>query len=152
VVPFQRFLDDTRDDVWRFLVAAVGRQEADDCFQETFIAAMRSYPDLKPGSNLRGWVLTIANRKAIDHHRAARRGPIASDALPEQEHHDNHSDDVLWTRVRELPDKQRGAILLRYAADMTHREIARALGCSEEAARRSTHEGLEKLRTEVSAP
>ena len=152
MIPFQRFLDNNRDDVWRFLVAAVGRQDADDCFQETFIAAMRAYPDLKSGSNLRGWVLTIANRKAIDHHRATQRRPVPSDSLPEQEHHDSHTDGEIWDRVRELPDKQRGAILLRYAADMTHREIAIALGCSEDAARRSAHEGLEKLRAEVPAP
>ena len=46
--PFQRFLEDHRDDVWRFLVAAVGRTDADDCFQETFMAAMRAYPDSVP--------------------------------------------------------------------------------------------------------
>jgi RNA polymerase sigma factor (sigma-70 family) len=146
VIPFQRFLDESRDDVWRFLVAAVGRQEADDCFQETFLAAMRAYPRLKPGSNLRGWVLTIANRKAVDHHRASKRNPLPSESLPEPEHRDLHPDNEIWQRVRELPEKQRAALLLRYAGDMTHRDIAETLGCSEAAARRSTHEGLEKLR------
>src|SRR5881275_2066051 len=66
--PFQRFLEDHRDDVWRFLVAAVGRTDADDCFQETFMAAMRAYPRLRAGGpdhNLRAWVLTIAHRKAL---------------------------------------------------------------------------------------
>ena len=72
--PFQRFLDEQRDAVWRFLVAAVGRDAADDCFQETFLAALRAYPKLRDASNLRAWVLTIAHRKAIDHHRARRRG------------------------------------------------------------------------------
>ncbi|HCO03484.1 MAG TPA: RNA polymerase subunit sigma, partial [Actinobacteria bacterium] len=64
--PFQRFLDEHRLDVYRFLVASVGRQEADDCFQETFLAALRAYPRLRDASNLRGWVLRIATRKAID--------------------------------------------------------------------------------------
>jgi RNA polymerase sigma factor (sigma-70 family) len=151
VIPFQRLLDDNRDDVWRFLVAAVGRQDADDCFQETFVAALRAYPELKPGSNLRAWVLTIAGHKAVDHHRATARRPIPSDSVPEQEHRDTHADREIWERVRELPEKQRAAILLRYAADMTHRDVAAALGCSEEAARQSAHAGLEKLRTEVTA-
>ncbi|MGH2727504.1 MAG: RNA polymerase sigma factor, partial [Actinomycetota bacterium] len=62
--PFQRILDAHRDEVYRFLLAAVGPHEADDCFQETFLAALRAYPDLKDAGNLRGWVLTIANRKA----------------------------------------------------------------------------------------
>ena len=74
--PFQRFLDAHRDDVLRFLVAAVGRHDADDAFQETFLSALRAYPRLAPDSNLRGWVLTIAHRKAIDVHRARGRNPV----------------------------------------------------------------------------
>ena len=77
--PFQRFLDEQRDVVWRLLVSSVGSADAEDCFQETFIAALRAYPELRPDSNLRAWVLTIAQRKAIDAHRArARRAlPVA---------------------------------------------------------------------------
>ena len=70
MIAFQRFLDEQRDVVWRFLVASVGRQDADDVFQETFLAAMNAYPRLRAGSNLQAWVLTIAHRKALDHFRA----------------------------------------------------------------------------------
>ena len=70
--PFQRFLDCHRDAVWSFLVASVGRADAEDCFQETFLSALRAYPSLKDASNLRGWALTIANRKALD--SAPRQG------------------------------------------------------------------------------
>jgi RNA polymerase sigma factor (sigma-70 family) len=151
--PFQRFLDAHRDAVWRFLVASVGAGEADDCFQETFIAALRAYPRLRADSNLRAWVLTIAHRKALDAHRArARRAlPMAEigaldgrgapeAALPDQ---------ALWDAVQELPTRQRSAVVLRYVADLPHRDIASAIGCSEEAARRSLHEGLTKLRKAV---
>ena len=68
--PFQRFVDEHRDEVWRFLVASAGRNEAEDCFQETFISALRAYPRLRADSNPRAWVLKIAHRKAIDAHRA----------------------------------------------------------------------------------
>src|SRR5664280_1946669 len=121
--PFQRFLDAERDVVWRFLVSAVGGAEAEDCFQETFIAALRAYPRLRPGSNVRAWVLTIAHRKALDAHRARARR-------------------ALWDAVVQLPARQRSAVVLRYVADLPHRDIATAIGCSEEAARRSLHEGL----------
>ena len=152
MIPFQRFLDEQRDAVFRFLVAAVGRDAADDCFQETFLSAMRAYPRLRAGSNHRAWVLTIAHSKAMDHHRANARRPIPVDELPDIPVHDSPPrDDETWARVRSLPPKQRAAVLLRYAGDLSHREVARVLGCSEEAARRSAHEGLKKLRLELTA-
>jgi len=148
--PFQRFLDQHRDPVWRYLVAAVGRHAADDCFQETFLAALRAYPRLRPDSNLQAWVLTIAHRKAMDHHRAQARAPVPVGAAPDAgAWQDAEPDGEVWARVAELPDKQRAALLLRYAGDLSHAQVAAALGCSEEAARRSAHEGLKKLRLEI---
>jgi RNA polymerase sigma factor (sigma-70 family) len=154
-VPFQRFLDVHRDAVWRFLVSSVGASDAEDCFQETFIAALRAYPRLRAGSNLRAWVLTIAHRKALDAHRGrARRAlPVAEvDAIDGRiSAHTDSRDSGLWDAVRELPPRQRSAVALRFIADLPHRDIATAIGCSEEAARRSLHEGLAKLRQEVAA-
>lgn len=151
--PFQRFLDTHREEVWRFLVAAVGQGDADDCFQETFVSAMRAYPRLRRDSNLRAWVLTIAHRKALDVYRGRSRGALA---VAEIETVDKRAawpspqrDEALWERVHTLPARQRAAILLRFVADLSHREIAAALDCSEEAARRSLHEGLQKLRKVV---
>jgi RNA polymerase sigma factor (sigma-70 family) len=153
--PFQSFLDGHREIVWRFLVSAIGAGEADDCFQETFIAALRAYPQLRPGSNTRAWVLTIAHRKALDAHRArARRAtPVADPAAVDGrgEAAPQAPDEGLWGAVRELPSRQRSAVVLRYLADLPHREIAAAIGCSEEAARRSLHEGLTTLRKAVPA-
>ncbi|HWI22597.1 MAG TPA: sigma-70 family RNA polymerase sigma factor [Baekduia sp.] len=147
--PFQRFLDRTRDDVWRFCVAAAGANNAEDCFQETYMAALRAYPKVRSGSNLHAWVLTIAHNKAMDIHRASARRPQTSGELPDIPVTDGHRDEDLWAQVRALPQKQSAAILLRYVADLPHKEVAAALGCSEEAARRSAFEGLQKLRTEV---
>jgi RNA polymerase sigma factor (sigma-70 family) len=151
--PFQRFLDAHRDAVWRLLVSTVGASDAEDCFQETFIAALRAYPRLPADSNLRAWVLTIAHRKALDAHRArARRAlPVAEPdtldgrATPSE----RPRDEALWEAVGALPARQRSAVVLRYVADLPHREVAVAIGCSEEAARRSLHEGLAKLRKVV---
>jgi len=146
--PFQWFLDEHREDVYRFLVAAVGRQDADDCFQETFLSAMRAYPRLRANSNTRAWVLTIAHRKALDSHRARARRPVPMAEPPERGANGAaEPDGELWTEVRKLPAKQRAAIALRYAGDLPHDEIGRVIGCSEEAARRNVHEGLKKLRS-----
>jgi RNA polymerase sigma factor (sigma-70 family) len=145
--PFQRLLEEHRVGVYRFLVAAVGPQEADDCFQETFLSALRAYPSLRDDSNLRGWLFTIATRKATDHWRASRRRPLPVEELPERpapERVDGRPD--LWRAVAELPPMQRAAVIHRYVADLTYAEIAEALGCSEEAARANAYEGRRKLR------
>jgi len=148
--PFQRLLDDHAADVMGVLRGAVGRSDAEDCFQETFLAALRAYPKLDDASNLRAWLLTIAQRKAIDHHRASGRRPVpvaevaevgVEDPLP--------SGNGVWELVGGLPPKQRAAVALRYACDLPHVEIAAALGCSPEAARRSLHEGIKRLRKEL---
>src|SRR6478735_2448868 len=124
--PFQVFLEDHLDPVRAFLRGMVGPTDADDCLQETFIAALRAYPRAHAG-NLRAWVFTIARRKAIDHQRSRSRRaqPVA---------------------VAELPPGQRAAVVLRFAVDLRYRDVGEALGTSEEGARRNVHEGLKKLR------
>jgi RNA polymerase sigma factor (sigma-70 family) len=145
--PFQVFLDEHREDVYRFLVASVGREDADDCFQETFLAALRAYPRLEETSNLRGWILTIAHRKVIDAHRSGKRRPIPVESVPEPATASPQARDTsLWQAVRELPGKQRAAVVHRFVNDLAYVDIGRMTGSSEEAARRNVHEGLKKLR------
>lgn len=149
--PFQTVLDEHSGAVMAILRGAVGKEGAEDCFQETFLAALRAYPQLDDARNLRGWLLTIAHRKAIDHHRANGRNPIPVAEVPEATVEDGmpEPDQRLWAAVGALPPKQRAAVALRYGSDLPHGEIAAALGCSPEAARRSLHEGLKRLRKEL---
>jgi len=148
--PFQALLDEHGNDVYRFLVASLGREEADDSFQETFISALRAYPRLRDASNLRSWLFTIAHRKAIDAHRARARRAVLVEQVPEQADSGGlglNGEPELWRAVRGLPAKQRAAVLHRYVNDLAYVDIGRVMGCSEDAARRSVHEGLKKLRT-----
>jgi RNA polymerase sigma factor (sigma-70 family) len=147
--PFQSLVDRHAGEVLGLLRGAVGRVDADDCFQETFIAALRAYPRLERADNLRGWLLTIASRKAVDHHRANGRRPIPVEAVAEVAVEEPEPESGVWERVGDLPPKQRAAVTLRYACDLPHAEIAAALGCSPEAARRSLHEGIKRLREEL---
>jgi RNA polymerase sigma factor (sigma-70 family) len=148
--PFQAVLDAHSEDVYGFLVALAGRQEADDCFQETLMSAIRAYPKLDPAANVRAWLFTIARRKAVDAHRARGRRAIPVESVPERAAASNGTgpDPELWALVRELPPKQRAAVALRFVADLSHAEVGVALACSEEAARRSLHEGVSRLREE----
>jgi RNA polymerase sigma factor (sigma-70 family) len=149
--PFQSFLEEHRRPVLGFLRAMVGLNDAEDCFQETFLAALRAYPRAD-GRNLRVWVLTIARRKAIDHHRARSRRPEPV-ADPQPVGADTAIDGVgggeVWAQVAELSAGQRAALALRFAADLPYREVGSALGTSEAAARRRVHDGLETLRNRL---
>jgi RNA polymerase sigma factor (sigma-70 family) len=148
--PFQVLIDEHSADVMAVLRGAVGGTDAEDCFQETFLSALRAYPNLSDAGNLRGWLLTIAYRKAVDHHRANGRRPVPVAEVAEVAVTDPEPSDGVWDAVGSLPPKQRAAVALRYACDLPHAEIAAALGCSPEAARRSLHEGIKRLRKELS--
>ena len=147
--PFQHLLDAHGRDLHRFLTAMVGQTDADDCYQETCLAALRAYPRLRNASNLRSWLLTIGHRKAIDHLRARRRRAIPVDELPETPTATpEESDGRVWETVRALPAKQRTALALRFVADAPYTEISAVMEITEEAARRNVHEGIKRLRLE----
>jgi len=144
---FQAFFDTHRDDVLGFLTALIGPNDAEDAFQETFVAALRAYPRLRADSNLRAWVLTIARRKAIDTARARGRRALPSDDLPETPTPPApDGQPELWAAVGGLPERQRAAVFLRFAGDLTHRDIAAVMEASEDAVRKNVSDGLKKLK------
>lgn len=155
--PFQAFLEEHHDAVRGFLRGMVGPDDADDCLQETFLAALRAYRRFD-GRSPRAWVLTIARRKALDHHRARARRPEPVGAATELDGAGDATgaggtetpDAEIWRSVAALPAGQRAAVLLRFAADLAYREVGEALGCSEDAARRRVHDGLAALRANES--
>jgi RNA polymerase sigma factor (sigma-70 family) len=145
--PFQAFFDAHRDEVHGFLTALVGPVDADDCFQETFVAALRAYPRLRADSNLRAWVLTIARRKAIDASRSRGRRAVPVEDVPERPAPPSPDGrPEVWAAVRVLPERQRAAVFLRYAGDLTHRDIASVMEASEDAVRKNVSDGLKKLK------
>ena len=148
--PFQALLEEHRADVYRFLVATAGPADADDAFQETWIAALRAYPSLRRADNLRAWLFRIAQNKSIDAHRARGRRAVPVASVPERPSPAAADDDPeLWARVRELPDKQRTAVFCRTVLGMPYEEVALLLESSKDAARRNVHEGLKRLREEL---
>jgi RNA polymerase sigma factor (sigma-70 family) len=145
--------------VYRFLWGAVGPDEADDCFQETFLSALRAYPKLRNGDNLRGWILAIATRKAIDAARARSKraesvgdmtGLLAAAGGPplevESEVFGNWIAEPLWNDILALPPMQRVALVHRVLLDRPYAELAAAMGCSVDSARANVYQALKKLR------
>jgi RNA polymerase sigma factor (sigma-70 family) len=145
VPPFETFYESHRDEVFRFLVSRMGRDGAEDAFQETFLRALRAYPRLRHGDHLRAWALTIASRIAID--GARRRRPegempdlVTEDGRPAYEE--------LAPLTDGLPPKERAAVVLRYGYDLGYDDIGAALGSTESAARQAASAGVRRLRKE----
>lgn len=145
-MPFEGFLDGHAELVMRYLAVAVGPADADDVFQETFLAALRAWPDVVDDGRLERWILRIASRKALDHHRRRRARPAPVEEVPDRPVTDHVSDHALWDAVARLPAAQREAVLHRYALDRTYAQIAEALGGTPEGARANVYQGMKKLK------
>ncbi|HEX7196440.1 MAG TPA: RNA polymerase sigma factor [Candidatus Limnocylindria bacterium] len=149
--PFETLIDAHATELHRFLVGCVGPTEAEDCLQETFMSALRAYPRLRHGDNLRAWLYTIAQRKATDAIRRVARRPtrdldgIEPVAPPAPE----PADDGVWLTVRNLPPKQRDAVVHRFVLDLAYAEIGTRMGITEAAARQNVSAALRRLRREV---
>jgi RNA polymerase sigma factor (sigma-70 family) len=141
--PFERFYEEHRDGVFHFLVRRVGRDRAEDAFQETFLRALRGYAALAHASNLRAWVFTIAARVAADEFRRAKPQPLAREGAVELR---RPAYAELEHLADGLPPKERAAVVLRYGYDLEYVDIAAALGSSEEAARQAASSGVRRLR------
>jgi RNA polymerase sigma factor (sigma-70 family) len=149
VRPFEDVVTDHGATVLRVCRAVVGPVDAEDAWSETFLSALRAYPDLPADANVEAWLVTIAHRRAVDVGRARSRRPVPTDTLPDRPavHADPAARDPdLWTALRRLPTKQRQAVAYHHIAGLPFAEIAALLGNSPDAARRAAADGLKTLR------
>jgi RNA polymerase sigma factor (sigma-70 family) len=156
--PFEHVVAQHAGTVLRVCRVILGPHDAEDAWSETFLAAMRGYPDLPETANVQAWLVTIAHRKAIDVLRAAKRLPVPIERLPEERlpeerlpeqaaaGHAAGADPQLWRAVSGLPDKQRRVIAYHYVAGLPYADIARILGGTADAARRAAADGIKTLR------
>jgi RNA polymerase sigma factor (sigma-70 family) len=149
VQPFEDIVVEHGAAVLRVCRAMLGGSDADDAWAETFLAALKAYPNLRPDSNVRAWLMTIAHHKAIDQTRSRARRPLPVEDLPETPSAIGVAadpDTELWAALRALPSKQRGAVAYHHLAGMPYAEVAVLLDTSEDAARRSAADGIASLR------
>ena len=147
--PFETVVAEHGGTVLRVCRAVLGLADADDAWSETFVAAMKAYPDLPGDANVEAWLVTIAHRKAIDVTRAAGRRAIPVADVPDTGTADGGPEDLpgdLADAVSQLPDRQRQAIAYHYLAGLPYGEVAGILGGTAEAARRAAADGIAKLR------
>lgn len=147
-LPFEAVVARHGATVWRVVRAVVGHTDADDAWSDTFLAALKAYPQLPGDANVEAWLVTIAHRKALDITRAAARRAIpVADApdSPAGERADGRDLD-LDAAVGALPPRQRQAVAYHYLAGLPYAEIATILDSSVAAARRAAADGIATLR------
>lgn len=146
--PFEEIVTAHGPTVLRVCKAVLGSMDADDAWSETFLAALRAYPTLRPGSDVKAWLVTIAHRKAIDQTRARARRPLPVDPLPEHPAPDEKArwDGDLCAAMLALPFKQRVAVVYHYVGGMPYADVAAIIGGSQDAARRAAADGIATLR------
>lgn len=147
--PFEQVVAQHGPTVLRVCRAVLGPADAEDAWSDTFLAALRAYPDLPDDANVEAWLVTIAHRKAIDVTRAHRRRPVVVDRLPERPTAQGRPEDWdgdLWQALAALPERQRLAVAYHHLAGLPYREVAAVVGGSEDAVRRAASDGIAKLR------
>ncbi|HEU0189889.1 MAG TPA: sigma-70 family RNA polymerase sigma factor [Mycobacterium sp.] len=141
--------------VCRAVLGTQNAQDTEDAWSETFLSALRAYPDLPADANVEAWLVTIAHRRAIDTGRARSRRPLPVADLGDQPagHVDPaESDPDLWAALSRLPDKQRLAVAYHHVAGLPFAEVAQLLGNSPDAARRAAADGIKTLRHSYASP
>jgi RNA polymerase sigma factor (sigma-70 family) len=144
--PFEKVVAEHGATVLRVCRAVVGPIDADDAWSETFLSALRAYPDLPADANVEAWLVTIAHRRALDVGRARTRRPVPTASIPDRAAPGAERYPDLWAALGRLPTKQRQALAYHHIAGLPFAEIAGLLGNSPDAARRAAADGLKTLR------
>jgi RNA polymerase sigma factor (sigma-70 family) len=146
--PFEDVVSRYGSTVLRVCRAVVGPIDADDAWSETFLSALKAYPELPADANVEAWLVTIAHRRAIDATRRTARRAIPHGDLTQQEARagSEERDLDLHLALAALPERQRFAVAYHYLWGLPYREVALAIGGSTDAARRAAADGIANLR------
>ena len=148
IPPFETFYGEHRVEVLRLLRRRLGRERAEDAFQETFLRALRAYGRLDDDRHLRAWILTIARNVAVD---TLRRSRPSSELVETAVDDGRPAYEELAELTDGLPPTERAAVVLRYGYDLTYDQIAAALGSNPGAARQAASTGVRRLRRRVAS-
>lgn len=149
--PFEAIVEAHGATVLRVCRAVLGDADADDAWSDTFLSALRAYPDLPAEANHEAWLVTIAHRRAIDVGRARARRAVPTDTVAERPTRDGPPppDPEVATALGRLPDKQRWAVAYHYLADLPYDVVAEIVGGTAAAARRAAADGIANLRRQL---
>lgn len=152
--PFEQLVRSHGATVLRVVRAILDPHDADDAWAETFLSALRAYPELSVDANTEAWLVRIAHRKALDLVRARARHAVPTQELPDLASTigiPGRHDDELARALADLPRKQRNAVVYHHLGGLPYQEVAEMLGGTAAASRRAASDGIRTLRRTLGA-
>ena len=150
--PFEQIVAEHGETVLRVCRVVVGVVDADDAWSETFLSALRAYPDLPADANVQAWLVTIAHRRAVDvirsevaRHRREQLPPEPDHSSVEEEALAGSVAEVVRAALDRLPAEEREPIALAYLRGLTYVEVARHLGKPEGTVKSRIRSGMRHL-------
>ncbi len=152
-VDVEQFVVANFEPVRRALTVALGNPDrAEDLAQEAFAQAWRRWASVSTMDRPVTWVYVVAmNRARREFRRQERRDHVTGYAAPATTDTEGNvvTSVALHTAIEHLPPRQRAAVVLRYLADLTVPEVARAMDCAEGTVKSTLHSALERLHIEL---
>ena len=161
---FEQVYKDHLRDVYSYAYYRIGdHHDAEDLTEQTFLQAYRHFERARresQGRPLRPWLIRIAHNLASNYHRDRARRPVAALDHIEPPAHPHGTAQIaegreqmrlVMDRLDRLSDDRREALIMRFALDMSNREIARALGRSDGATKVLIHRSIKQLEEELAA-
>lgn len=157
---FTNLLERHYDRIYRLAYRFAGkRQEAEDIAQDVCVKLAKAIRGYRAEAQFATWLHRIVYTTALDHLRTNQRTLVlepseivrlaegGGDNFFEESSHRRE----VWDLVGGLPNQQRDAVLLVYGEEMSHREAAEIMGCSEKTVSWHIHEAKKRLRVLLEA-
>jgi RNA polymerase sigma-70 factor (ECF subfamily) len=159
-VALTQLYEENFDRIYRYCVIKIGdRTEAEDMTQQVFLNAIKSLPSYKfKGMPFSSWLYRIAHNQVVDYHRKRSRHALVpiDESIASGEDDPSETAELrleveeLARATQKLTPAQREVISLRFAAELSVAEVARAMGKSEGAVKALQHSAIVALRKVLS--
>jgi RNA polymerase sigma-70 factor (ECF subfamily) len=147
---YQRYVER----IYRYVYSRVGRKaDAEDLTAQVFTEALEGLEGYREQGTFSAWLFTIAHRRVVDHYRRKRPTQPLDQALDTVGEGPNPLAEVvreerlehLARLIKGLDDEKQELLRLRFAGELTYREIGEIVGRSEGAVKMAVHRLLRRL-------
>ena len=140
--------------LYRYAYLLAGNHaDAEDIAQQTLVKAYRSWSRIQKADSPTAYLRRIVTTTFLSHQRPMRhRLELLTDAPPETGQAPPGTPEdrmALWPHVKDLPERQRAVIVLRYYEELSEKDIARVLGCTRGTVKSTAHRALKSLRASL---